>query len=309
MNLQQLVQLRNSLSSSIDLSIIKREIESNLDRLEFLQRTEESDVKIELTNLINQHKQSLGYLSSDLEYLNKVINIVQDKINHLSIKFFSDNYQVELFYHNIDAIRKVRVMAKNDEFETMLFQRISHHSSWKFPALELGCRDGEWTKHLVANDPLYISDYFPEFIESSIQQFPSLYQNRVRKYIINDYFKINNLPLNQFGFIFSYNFFNYLSLDSIKQLMIQSFNWLRPGGTVLFTYNNADLPIPAAYAESYFMTYVPKSILVPMIESIGFIKSFSADINPSFSIVEFTKPGILTTNKAGQVLGEIKSKN
>lgn len=308
MNLSQLVELRNSLSKSIDLSVINLEIENNLKRLEFLQNNIDSDIQTDIGRVIEQHKENLTKLELDLNCLNDVVSSVQYKINQLSTKFFSDNYQVEIAYNDFKAIRRVRIMAKNEEFESILIQRINRHSTWKFPALEIGCRDGEYTKYLVASDPLYIADYFQEFIDSAAQQFPPLYQNRLRKYLMYDFYKIDNLPTNQFNFIFSYNFFNYLSLDSIKQLMIQSFDWLRPGGSILFTYNNADLPASASYAEIDFMTYVPKSIVVPMIESIGFVKSFSADINPSFSILEFAKPGILKTSKAGQVLGEIKTK-
>jgi hypothetical protein len=123
---------------------------------------------------------------------------------------------------------------------------------------------------------------------------------------MKDFYKIDNLPKNQFGLIFSYNFFNYLSIDSIKQLLIQSMSWLRPGGTIVLTYNNADLPAAASYAENYFMTYVPESILVPLAESIGFETVFSYNSEPAFSILELRKPGQLTSIKAGQTAGEIK---
>ena len=132
-----------------------------------------------------------------------------------------------------------------------------------------------------------------------------MYQGRVRKYLIDD-FQIEGLPQNQFGFIFSYNFFNYLSLDSIKQYLIQAFKWLRPGGIMVFTYNNADLPIPASYADNYYMSYVPKSILIPMCESLGFEIEQTQDFDLGVSWVEIKKPGKLSTIKASQALGEIK---
>jgi len=193
-----------------------------------------------------------------------------------------------------------------EKFEQMLIQRINLYSNWQYPALEIGCRDGAWTKLLVASDPLYIADVFDDFLHSAVQQFPPLYQGRVRKYLMKDFYKIDNLPKNQFGLIFSYNFFNYLSIDSIKQLLIQSMSWLRPGGTIVLTYNNADLPAAASYAENYFMTYVPESILVPLAESIGFETVFSYNSEPAFSILELRKPGQLTSIKAGQTAGEIK---
>jgi hypothetical protein len=240
-----------------------------------------------------------------------ILEIIQKKIDNLAFELFENNYQTELRFYNtsIEYIRSVHKIASNEQFESNILQRINLHSNWQFPALEIGCRDGEWTKYLVASDPLYIADVLPEFLNSSLEQFPDLYKGRVRKYLIKDRYVINNLPSKQFGLIFSYNFFNYLSLDSIKQWLIQSFDWLKDGGKILFTYNNADLPAAASYAETYFMTFVPKSILQPMAESLGFETSFSFDMEPGFSIIEFKKPGQLKSIKLSQTLGEIKYKN
>lgn len=309
MNLHDLVKLRNDLKNSIDISIIQNEIEHNITRLERLTNNIDNDFVSEITALINQHKNKIAILAQDVEQSEQIQKFIQSKITSQSSKFFADNYQLEIAYKEPEAIRRVRIMAPNEEFESYLLKRIGLHSTWKYPALEIGCRDGKWTKYLVASDPLYIADYFPEFISSSIKQFPSLYQDRIRKYIIHDWHKINGLPKNAFNFIFSYNFFNYLSIDSIKQLLIQSLDWLKPGGSIIFTYNNADLHAGAAYAESYFMTYVPKSILVPMAESLGFVETFSIDLDPAFSLLELSKPGELKTVKNGQVLGEIKLKS
>ena len=76
--------------------------------------------------------------------------------------------------------------------------------------------------------------------------------------------------------------------------------------TFIFTYNNADLPAAAAYAENYFMTYVPESILVPLAESIGFETVFLYNCEPAYSIIELRKSGELRSIKVGQTAGEIK---
>jgi hypothetical protein len=62
----------------------------------------------------------------------------------------------------------------------------------------------------------------------------------------------------------------------------------------------------AAYAENYFMSYVPKSELIPMCQELGFNISASQDFEPAISWIEIQKPGTLTTIKAHQSLGEIK---
>jgi hypothetical protein len=250
----------------------------------------------------------LTWVDKDIQNLKNVVDSVQSKINFLANDFFAENYQLELRYPDPQSIRETRHIKFDQDFKQILQQRINLHSNWQYPALEIGCRDGEWTKFLVASDPLYIADFYEEFLHSSVSQFPELYQGRVRKYLIYDFYTIKNLPKNQFGFIFSYNFFNYLSLDSIKQFLIQSMDWLRAGGVMVFTYNNADMPAAASYAENYYMTYVPKSFLIPMAESLGFETVFTYDNDPAYSIIELKKPGTKKTIRVGQTAGEIKHK-
>jgi len=308
MKLHELVSLRNHLRDVLNISVIQHEIESNYTRLQNLAENIDVEISSCIVDTANKHKKHFDYFRNDVSEVESIVELVQSKIDALSTKFFAENYQLELEYVDAEITRKCRQIKYQAEFVKTLKRRINLYSNWQYPALEIGCGDGEWTKFLVASDPLYIADFFPEFLNSAVEQFDPLYQGRVRKYLIKDFYKISNLPINQFGLIFSYNFFNYLSLDTIKQYLLQCLEWLRPGGTVIFTYNNADLPAAAAYAETYFMTYVPKSILIPMAESIGFETIFSFDLDPAFSCIEFKKPGTLHSIKTGQTLGEIKRK-
>jgi SAM-dependent methyltransferase len=309
MNLCQLVTLRNHLQIAYDSSIITEEIDKNYQRLINLTDDADPDLQQQIKAVADEHTNVKQYLDTTSYNISNLLSVVQEKIDLLATKFFTDNYELELICNSIEKARNDRKIAPNLNFELALTQRINLYSNWQYPALEIGCRDGEWTKYLVASDPLYIADTFDEFLVSAVQQFPDLYQGRVRKYKISENCKIKNLPINQFGLIFSYNYFNYLSLDSIKQYLHQAMDWLRPGGKIVFTYNNADLPSAAAYAENFFMTYVPKTILQPMAESLGFETIFSYDADPAFSAIEFKKPGQLKSIKLSQTSGEIKIKN
>jgi hypothetical protein len=307
MNLHQLVYLRNELQSALQTSTIQNELQSNCTRLHNLAEGIDSDLQTQILDIASKHQKINEILDNSILDITNAVQLIQSKIDTVASKFFEENYKLEV--NDAATVRSVRQISNDDVFESALIQRINLVSNWQYPGLEIGCRDGEWTKYLVASDPLYIADMSEEFLKSAVSQFPDLYQGRVRKYFIKDYCYINNLPLNQFGLIFSYNYFNYLSLDSIKQLLIQSFEWLRPGGKIMFTYNNADMPSAAAYAENYFMTYVPKSILQPMAESLGFETIFSFDSEPAHSIIEFKKPGELVSIKLGQTAGMINLKN
>lgn len=306
MKLHELVLLRNELQKSIDVSVIKQELEKNKTALHSLANLGNEKYRQQIINCsADLHNEILPSLTNDLNSIQDIVDQVNHEINVITKKFFEKNYQTEYTYVNPGIIRDIRRMAIAEGTDSTLINRIRLYSDWKYPALEIGCRDGEWTKHLVSSDPLYVTDIHQEFLDNTVNQFTPEYQERLRKYLIVDY-KINELPIDQFGFIFSYNFFNYLSLDSIKQFLIQSLTWLKPGGVMLFTYNNGDLSVSAGLSESYFMTYVPKSMLLPLVESLGFEVVDAPDFSPSTSWLEIKKPGTLSTVKAHQVLGEIK---
>ena len=198
MTLYQLVYLRNQLRRAFDSSVIAEEINKNYNRLLVVAEDKESDVEPELKdkiiNVANIHKESYRLSEQTSQDVANILEIIQKKIDNLAFELFENNYQTELRFYNtsIEYITSVHKIASNEQFESNILQRINLHSNWQFPALEIGCRDGEWTKYLVASDPLYIADVLPEFLNSSLEQFPDLYKGRVRKYLIKDRYVINN---------------------------------------------------------------------------------------------------------------------
>lgn len=242
---------------------------------------------------------------------NDLLQRVEDRISAESTKFLTDNYSLELKVEAeaVGNIRKVRVMELSDEILQDIERRIGKYSIWQYPTLEIGCRDGEWTRFLVAGDPLYITDHYRDFLESTTEQFTPEYQNRIRKYLTKDA-DLSMLPQKQFGFVFCWNFLNYRSMDTIKEYLKSVKELLRPGGTFMFSYNNGDIPKCAGYVESMWMSYIPKRMLLPLCESLGFEIAAAPDYDETgtaISWVELRKPGTLRSLKKQQVLGEIKT--
>jgi SAM-dependent methyltransferase len=92
----------------------------------------------------------------------------------------------------------------------------------------------------------------------------------------------------------------------MKQYLKQIFNVLRPGGIFMFSYNNGDTPQGAGMAENFAQSYMPKSMLTVLCESLGYEIADSSSYNTNIHWLEVRKPGELETIKAHQVLGEIK---
>lgn len=309
MKLSQLVEFRESLKDAFDTTATVQELNRLCKNLSLADRDLSDDYKQQLYSLISQIETIANELIIGPSHeVSHILQKLEHQINDQSQKFFADNYETELVYNNAEAIRKIRILPMpNDSYETVL-SRIGTYSNWKFPALEIGCRDGEWTKHLVAGDPLYIVDSDPLFLDSTVSSFNAEYQQRIRPYCINGT-DFTVLPQQQFGFVFSWNYMNYKGLESIKDYLKSVYKLLRPGGTFMFSYNNGDMPASAAYAESYFMSYIPKSILIPLCELVGFEITHAFDVKPTLSWIEIKKPGDLSTIKEHQVLGVIKKIN
>ena len=320
MNLQQLVDFRNSLRSSIKTDSIHTEIKTLIKTISDISaHSLTDDFKQSSDNIIESYNNLLVQVDAPLVDVKQLLDQVEEKILQQSQKFFTASYAVELQIEEIENLtqnlrghrhwRNIR-LDYDDSPDQHMLGVIQQNCSYQYPVLEIGCRDGEWTKHLVAGDPLYVAEYTEEFLHNAVHQFTKQYVPRVRQYLVKDN-TIHGLPENQFGFIFSYNFFNYLAFDTVKEWMRKIHTWLRPGGVIMFTYNNADFGYGASRAESGTQSYCPMSLLVPMCESIGleyYQHKDYVDINSynPFSWIQFKKPGELSTIKVAQALGQIK---
>lgn len=304
-----------------DLVMLKKQLRENLvvdsaiDELLIL-RTRINNIKLQVPVLLPEHASYINQLVDHYENviemashpaseLEKEISLIDSQIQQITKNLFENNYDVEIRYGDADFTRNSRRIYINEDIEQLIKKRISLYTNWKYPCLEIGCRDGEWTQFLVAADPLYIVDRHEEFLTSTSGRFPSSYQRRLRPYHLknND---LSMLPQNQFGFIFSWGYFNYITIETINKYLAQIINLLRPGGVFFFSYNDGDTPSGAGMAENFAQTYVPKSLLKVMIDANGFeiVNDFNNGDNISW--IEIKKSGELSTVKAHQVMGEIR---
>jgi|TARA_R110000803_G_scaffold152045_1_gene217107 SAM-dependent methyltransferase len=322
MNLVDLVNTKNSLRSGPDLAPLSAELDKITKHYQDIIRGVDPRFTGSVNISIDHYQTIKDQLALHQPKIEQTIADIDAEILKQSQKFFTESYALErelksdfdsygMLTQNLRTMRHWRNIRldQTGSPDMHMLGVIRKHVEHRYPVLEIGCRDGDWTKFLVAGDPLYISDYTEEFMHNAVHQFTKQYIPRVRQYQIKDN-NINDLPENQFGFVLSYNFFNYLAFDTIKQWMRKAHTWLRPGGIIMFTYNNADHGYGAAMAESSVQSYCPMSLLVPMCESIGLQYHDHRDyVNTPFtpmSWIQFKKPGELSTVKVAQALGQIK---
>lgn len=254
--------------------------------------------------------------------LYSIIDRIDMDIKRESVRINQDNQYKSAF----DGISN-RIFSVSQEVNTTIEVSISKYIDFHYPGLRLGCRyvgqldiDPEYklsyelserySNCLVACDPLYFSD-FNDNIKSATQHFNDTYQRRIRLYPLDD---LDRLPQQQFGFIFCWMLLNYADEETILLYLNKIYNLLRPGGAIMFSYNNIESEESAKIAELGLMSAISKKELFKKINEIGYQICNHYDLSNDDSVikmiswVELRKPGNLQTTKLRQVLGEISTK-
>jgi phospholipid N-methyltransferase len=314
MRLSDLIRLKNNLKS-INLDSVRQQAEvldGQLSQLftitMHMSYRDQLDEKIKDCDMIEN---ALVGIESKIQELLKQIDA---EVSEITKDYMARGYMVNGFYGSnytdVPTERNDRLLPINDETRSEVVVRLRSYTDWHYPVLEIGPGDGTWTEHLVAGDPLYILERHQEFIDNTLNKFNGVYRNRIRPYLTGMHGRtqeedMSMLPENQFGFIFSWNVFNYMPLKETIAMLQGSYQCLRPGGVMMFSYNNCDVAQCAEYVEQGFRSWMPSMLLEQTCKDLGFEIIANRSIEETVHWIEIRKPGALTTTKYHQVLGKI----
>jgi hypothetical protein len=102
-----------------------------------------------------------------------------------------------------------------------------------------------------------------------------------------------------------YNFFNHKPFELIKLYLTEIYQKLKPGGTLIMTFNDCDRYKAVMMVEQFYAAYTPGIMLRSWAEHVGFEETFSYHNDGSWTWIEFRKPGELTSLRGGQALAKI----
>lgn len=312
MRLHELVELKNKIKNYLNCKEI-----FNLSKLENTTKKDlalvsQFDFPTEIQTVLS----SIDTISKSYESLTitlqSLLAAVDDQINSITKDYLKVGYLTKTgeAIPQLDPIqeRSIRDKPVSPQIKEQIIAVIFRSTSDDYPALEIGPGDGTWTDYLVAGDPLYLVDRHQEFLDSTKSKYPDVYQRRLRLYKLghgalpdSDF---SALPENQFRFIFSWNVFNYFPLDYTTSFLRSCYNLLRPGGNMLFSFNNCDNPICAKYVEIGYASWMPEDLMRKTVLDLGFEIAQLKSMN-DWSWIEIRKPGTLQTVKVHQSLGEI----
>ena len=258
------------------------------------------------TNL-NQVKDSIASFDHVVTDLNRKLQAMIDTYEPALYASSQRVYEEEMCYEPNDYVLNRR-LAIDPESNIVLRARLKRYTDWRLPGMIIRPGRENFIEDLVPLDPLYLVDHNEELIAPAVTAFTPEYQRRLRTYTINDYRgfpAMLQLPNNQFGLIFAYNYFNYKPMNVIQHYLQEMFDKLRPGGVLLFTYNNCNKWHGVALAEKSFMSYVPGHRLRINAEFIGYEITHQYDGQGDLSWIELKKPGEIESLRGGQSVAKI----
>lgn len=311
MKLSDLVYYRNTLDT-IDIARVKQTALAELDHVRYLV----AETGIELHDFADSIQQQYRTAAQGIDDLAQVLvdlraNIDQ-RIEYRQDEYFKESlrlYEQEMCWETNDYILNRR-LAIDDASKEVLESRLKAATDWRIPGMILRPGHEDFIENLVPMDPLYLVDHDQALLDPVLDKFNSVYRNRLRPYVISesDNAIFGQLPHGQFGLIFAYNFFNYKPMEVVQRYLGEMFDLLRPGGTLLFTFNNCDRGHGVALAEHSFMCYTPQSRLVRLAENVGLDLTHQYTGLQDLSWLEFKRPGKIETMRGNQPLAKIVRK-
>lgn len=220
----------------------------------------------------------------------------------------TDLYEQEMIYETPEYILNRRLKI-DDENNESIRARIQAYSDWRVPGMILRPGLENFIEEMVPLDPLYVVDHHEDLVKPAISKFTAEYQQRLRPYVINDREGgdiLKDLPDRQFGFIFAYNYLNYKPIEVIERYLVEFYRKLRPGGRMLFTYNDCDYPQGIGLAENNFMCYTPGKRIKGILQTLG-VEIIEHRIGPyDMAWMEVKRYGEIATLRGGQSLAKVR---
>ena len=224
-----------------------------------------------------------------------------------SFRLFDQEMQHDSIQHILNRKLYSRRGIDNSSDIALSF-RLKNLTAWNYAGMIIGPGTETFIEDMVPLDPLYVVDTHQELIDPSVRRFTPDYQRRLRQYVINDRVPgpiFKDLPDNQFGVIFAYNYFNYRPIEIVRRYIQEIASKLRPGGSFIMTYNNCDQEHGVALAEQYCMCYTPGRLVCNAADAAGLDLVSKHDGPGDVSWIEFARPGKLESLRGGQSLAKI----
>jgi len=316
-SLRNVVRYRE-LVNSLNINHVRKSINSQLSQISTDLSTNEYDTKNIKERITTKHLNILQILE-DIDYdLNTFKRDLATEIADLEIPYYAKSKEIYKNKLRESVEEKTdRYLFKNllynESFNDLLTERIALHTDCLYPGLQIAPGYGDITDKLVNCNPLYLVENTMEMFKEIKKWRQPQYQNRLRYYTVDDDQNdpMHLLPQNQLGVIVVINWFNFKTIKTIENYLKSMLHVLRPGGVVIFTYNNCDYPKAIDKVDEMYYCYTNETEVTETCTQLGYeiLASYNKgydQLDMGVSWLEIKKPGTLTTIRRSETMGIIK---
>jgi hypothetical protein len=292
----------------------QREVELGLGKITHLigtQAIQLSNFKQQLDtqyNAINQHIDQFEIQLNELKQSIKTQIEIEEKY------WFQESYRLydqEMRNDSADHILNRRPILAN-EVENLLRVRIQNYVDWQHPGMIIQPGLENFVEDMVGFDPLYLVAQQHDLLVPAFNRFPEEYQRRLRLYAVKeelDHEILEKVPNGQIGLCLVYNFFEFKPFEIVRKYLAEIYQKLKPGGTLIMTFNDCDRDKAVKLAEQHYACYTPGALVQQFAATLGYNQIFSWNNNGPTTWLELRKPGTLTSLRGGQTLAKIVHKS
>lgn len=312
MKLSDIVHYRNQLDAH-DVRLIRDQTDHELLAINHVVASQPNDIgfyKARMAKRLSVIRDSFEQFDQVFNGLKSDIDSAIQKQQPAYYKASTDLYQQHIRHEPLDQTLSRRLVI-DESSNLTLRTRLRNYTDWRVPGMIIRPGQESFIEELVPLDPLYVVDTAQELIDPAVMAFNETYRARLRQYVLNEDrdLILADLPSNQFGLIFAYNYFNFKPMELVRRYLAELYQKLRPGGTVIMTYNNCDQAHGVALAEQNFMCYTPGSEILKTAELTGFDLTYQHTGLGDLSWIELQRPGKITSLRGGQTLAKIVARS
>jgi SAM-dependent methyltransferase len=312
MKLSDIVKYLNHLQT---LSVSGAMVESMKEVTKITHIVQHNEIQIDdqtdtLISIQQDLEESLKQYEQTLTRLKQGVQLLIEQYEHKYFADSTDNYQQGM-RRDTSAQILARIPNIDSHSGILLESRSKTHANWQFPGMIIRPAHNLWIEGLVALDPMYLVDTHSDLFAPVNTLFTPEYRRRLRYYVIEEYTSDRifwNLPQEQFGVVYAFNYFNFKPWEVVKQYLDEVFVLLRPGGSFLFDFNDCDNWRAVGLTEHHYCCYTPGRLLRKHVLDLGYeiVNDHQTQTGPSW--IEIRKPGILDSIRGAQALASIFKK-
>jgi hypothetical protein len=292
----------------------QRDVELGLGKITHLVGTQSiqlSNFKQQLDTQYNEINQHIDQFEIQLNELKQSIKL---QIELEEKYWFQESYRLydqEMRNDSAEHILNRRPVL-DDETENLLRVRVQNYVDWQHSGMIIQPGLEKFVEDMVGYDPLYLVAQQHNLLVPAFDRFPEEYQRRLRLYTVRDELDreiLEKVPNEQIGLCLVYNFFEFKPFEIIRKYLTEIYQKLKPGGTLIMTFNDCDRDKAVKLAEQRYACYTPGAMIQQFVATVGYNQIFSWNNNGPTTWLELRKPGALTSLRGGQTLAKIVHKS